>query len=176
MPIATQAFPTDNLLVCAQCREKFSLTKGPDPRYACHGPCGHSYRALELNRLSLPQITAAVITNVTFHSVSDGLDHMYREATGQEADNFPSDQEIRRLTANPDFLLIENTVQDFAAWLASFIRRIELAPGRATVHYTHNLPPGSILEGARTQDIELPDSVTSSPPAVTQTTRTLVES
>ena len=176
MTTATRAFPTDNLLVCAQCREKFSLTKGPEPRYACHGPCGHSYRAEELNRLSLPQITAAVVTNVTFHSVSDGLDHMYREATGQEADNFPSDQEIRRLAADPDFLLIEHTVQDFAAWLASFIRHIELAPGRATVHYALDLPPGSILEGARTQEIELPDSVTSSSATVTQTTGTLVES
>ena len=70
MPTATRAFPTDNLLVCAQCREKFSLTKGPEPRYTCHGPCGHSYRALELNRLTLPQITAAVITNVTFHQLA----------------------------------------------------------------------------------------------------------
>ena len=72
----------------------------------------------------------------------------------------PSDDEIRRLVTDPETYLAEDEAPQAAALLATFVQRIRLDAGQATVQYALALPAGSALAGSRRQEIELPESVT----------------
>lgn len=154
-------FPADKLFTCAKCGGKFSLTADQEPRYNCPNPCGHSFKALELNRLLIPQITAVVITDATFPTLRERFIRLLKDATGEETGHMPPDDEIRQLATDPDSFLNEDAVTASAELLASFIDRIDLDPRQATIQYAFGLPPGSGLKGSDTQKIGLPDSVTS---------------
>ena len=157
----TKNFPADKLLTCAKCGSQFSLTADPEPRYNCPNSCGPSFRARKLNRLLIPQITAVVITDATFPKLRERFMRLLKDTTGEDTGHMPSDDEIRQLATDPDSFLKEDAVTAAAELLASFIDRIELEPGQATIQYALALPPGSDLAGSQTQEVRLPESVTS---------------
>ena len=155
----TKNFPADKLLACAKCGGPFALTVAQEPRYHCSNSCGPSFNAQELNRLLIPQITAVVITDTTFPTLREGFIRLLKDTTGTE--HLPSDQEIRQLATDPESFLKEDAVPAAAELLAAFIERIDLEPRKATIQYALALPPGSDLTGSQTQEVPLPESVTS---------------
>ena len=153
------AFPVDTLLTCAMCQGEIKLGKDPEPRYTCPNSCVPTFRPIELNRLLIREITRVVITDSTFPTLKDRFCNALAEIQGSE--DGPSDDEIRRLVADPDTFLTEDSVASAAELLGTFIDRIELDPERATIQYALELPSGSNLAGSRSQQVAIPGSVTS---------------
>ena len=151
-------FPIDDLLTCAACEGEMKLTHKPEPRYQCRSSCPTTFTASELNRLLIAEITGVVITDATFPWLKDHFARAMAEsgARGEQ----PSDDEIHRLVTDPETYLAEGEASQAAALLATFVQRIRLDAGQATVQYALALPAGSALAGSRRQEIELPESVT----------------
>ena len=157
----TKNFPADKLLACAKCAGPFALTVAQEPRYHCSNSCGPSYNAQELNRLLIPQITAVVITDTTFPTLREDFIRLLKDTTGTDTEHMPTDDEIRHLATDPESFLKEDAVPAAAELLAAFIERIDLEPRKATIQYALALPPGSDLTGSQTQEVPLPESMTS---------------
>ena len=71
-----------------------------------------------------------------------------------------TDERIQALLNDPSTLTAEGRAEESAGLLETFIERIEVRPGQATVRYTMALPPGSPAAGSRSQEIELPEPAT----------------
>ena len=153
------AFPIDTLLTCARCGGKIKLGQDPEPRYTCPNSCVPTFRPSELNRLLIREITGAVITDSTFPVLKDRFFNALAE-TGNTSDR-PTDDQIRRLVADPDTFLTEDAMQASAELLGAFIDRIELDTQQATIQYALALPSGSDLAGSQSQQVAIPGSVTS---------------
>ena len=154
------AFPVDKLLACAKCGSEFKLTDDPEPRYTCRDSCSAPFKANELNRLLIPEITAVVVTDATYPSLRASFMQILAQTTDQETDATPSDDEIRRFVTDPETFLAEDAVAEAAELLATFIERVELDTARATIQYALALPAGSTLAGSRRQVVALPESLT----------------
>lgn len=158
--MTARTFPLDDLLTCGVCQGKIALEHDPQPRYVCRASCTAGFRADELNRLLVPEITAVVVTDSTFPMLKDRFVHVLAETTDQDPDSPPSDEEIHRCVTDPSTFLAEDAGPAAAELLAIFIERVELQRDRATIQYALALPTGSPLAGSRRQEIELPESVT----------------
>lgn len=151
-------FPLDGLLQCGQCGEKLRLESGPEARYVCPGlagqamPCGvPALDAGELNRLLTGEITRRVITPT--------MARQFREQWGGELSEGPggpdtdlSEEGVRIVAAGALWL----QAREGMAMLGSFVERIEVRAGTATVRYSLPLPPGTPLAGATHQTVSLP--------------------
>ena len=155
--MTTRTFPLDDLLVCGNCQGRISLEHNPQPRYICENSCTAAFKASELNRLLIPEITAVVVTDATYPLLKASFIRALTETTNP--DTAPSDDEIRRLIIDPDTLLAEDAVSAAAELLTTFIERVELRTDRATIQYALALPTGSPLAGALRQEMELPDTI-----------------
>ena len=151
--MTTRTFPLDDLLVCGNCQGRISLEHNPQPRYICENSCTAAFKASELNRLLIPEITAVVVTDATYPLLKASFIRALTETTNP--DTAPSDDEIRRLIIDPDTFLAEDAVSAAAELLTTFIERVELA----TIQYALALPAGSPLAGALRQEMELPDTI-----------------
>ena len=155
--MTTRTFPLDDLLVCGNCQGRISLEHNPQPRYICENSCTAAFKASELNRLLIPEITAVVVTDATYPLLKASFIRALTETTN--LDTAPSDDEIRRLIIDPDTFLAEDAVSAAAELLTTFIERVELRTDRATIQYALALPAGSPLAGALRQEMELPDTI-----------------
>ena len=154
-----RAFPVDTLLTCAKCQGHIKLGKEPESRYTCPNSCMPTFRARELNRLLILEITRVVITDSTFPMLKDRFFNALAENGG--ADGSPSDDEIRRLATDPDTLLAEDALPAACELLGTIIDRIELDTQQATIQYALGLPSGSNLAGSLSQQVVIPGSVKS---------------
>ena len=157
----TTKFPADKLLICATCQGELSLSADPEPRYHCPNSRTPSFNARELNRLLIQQIAAVVITDATFPTLREGFIDLLKHTNGSGPEHMPSDEKIRQHATDPESFLKEEAVPAAAELLAAFIERIDLDPTKATIQYALALPPGSDLTGSQTQEVPLPESVTS---------------
>ena len=155
--MTTRTFPLDDLLVCGNCQGRISLEHNPQPRYICENSCTAAFKASELNRLLIPEITAVVVTDATYPLLKASFIRALTETTNP--DTAPSDDEIRRLIIDPDTFLAEDAVSAAAELLTTLIERVELRTDLATIQYALALPAGSPLAGALRQEIELPDTI-----------------
>ena len=155
--MTTRTFPLDDLLVCGNCQGRISLEHNPQPRYICENSCTAAFKASELNRLLIPEITAVVVTNATYPLLKASFIRALTETTNP--DTAPSDDEIRRLIIDPDTFLAEDAVSAAAELLTTLIERVELRTDLATIQYALALPAGSPLAGALRQEMELPDTI-----------------
>lgn len=153
-------FPADRLLTCAKCGSEITLSREPEPRYACANACITPFRAKELNRLLITDITAVVINDATFPMLKASFIEGMRETAGHDPGNPPTDDVIRRYANDPDTFMRESNAALAAETMAMFIERVELETERATIQYALALPEGSNLAGSRRQEIELPSWVT----------------
>ena len=152
-------FPIDRLLTCGHCSAEVALSGGPETRYVCPNSCLPAFRAVELNRLVIRAVTNAVITDSTIPTLMNAMAET-REQDPSIAVPDPSEAEIRRLVTDPETLLNPNEASAAAELLQTFIQRIELQRGRATVQYAVALPSGSPLAGQSRQEVDIPESVT----------------
>ena len=106
--MTTRTFPLDDLLVCGNCQGRISLEHNPQPRYICENSCTAAFKASELNRLLIPEITAVVVTDATYPLLKASFIRALTETTNP--DTAPSDDEIRRLIIDPDTFLAEDAV------------------------------------------------------------------
>ena len=155
--MTTRTFPLDDLLVCGNCQGRISLEHNPQPRYICENSCTAAFKASELNRLLIPEITAVVVTNATYPLLKASFIRALTETANP--DTAPSDDEIRRLIIDPDTFLAEDAVSAAAELLTTLIERVELRTDLATIQYALALPAGSPLAGALRQEMELPDTI-----------------
>ena len=155
--MTTRTFPLDDLLVCGNCQGRISLEHNPQPRYICENSCTAAFKASELNRLLIPEITAVVVTDATYPLLKASFIRALTETTNP--DTAPSDDEIRRLIIDPDTFLAEDAVSAAAELLTTLIERVELRTDLATIQYALALPAGSPLAGALRQEMELPDTI-----------------
>ena len=153
-------FPTDNLLTCAKCGCDVRLSQEPEYRYTCGNSCSLTFKADELNRLLIAEITAVVVTDATFPALKANFLETLAEVVGHDPENQPSDDLIRQYVTDPDTFLRKSNAPTTAELLAKLIDRVELETDRATVQYALALPQGSTLAGSRRQEIELPTWVT----------------
>ena len=158
--MTARTFPLDDLLTCGNCQGKFTLETDPQPRYVCGNSCSTGFRADELNRLVIPEVTAVVVTDATFPTLKARFVHAMTETTDQDQDAQPSDAEIRRLVTDPETFLADDAVPAAAELLGTFIERVELEPTRAVIQYAMALPSGSSSAGSRRQEIPIPGSMT----------------
>ena len=155
--MTTRTFPLDDLLVCGNCQGRISLEHNTQPRYICENSCTAAFKASELNRLLIPEITAVVVTDATYPLLKASFIRALTETTNP--DTAPSDDEIRRLIIDPDTFLAEDAVSAAAELLTTLIERVELRTDLATIQYALALPAGSPLAGALRQEMELPDTI-----------------
>ena len=168
---AKSRFPLDGLLQCGECCAALRVEDGPKPRYVCPGqegrttPCGVPAPDAEgLNRLLTREITRSVITGATAQQFREQLGKVLAEDLGEDphhsVETDLTEDRIRAMAAEALWLQDEEGMPAPADVLGSFVERIEVRPGRATVRYSMPLPPGSQAAGSRSQEIELPEPAT----------------
>ena len=165
MNAATTArtYPIDRLLICGNCGAGMKLEYATEPHYACPNGCAAPLEAEALNRAIIGGIIPAVITGSTFPALkaaaAQAIAEMQADNPGLSGEGL-TDERIQALLNDPSTLTAEGRAEESAGLLETFIERIEVRPGQATVRYTMALPPGSPAAGSRSQEIELPEPAT----------------
>ena len=160
---ATQRFPLDHLLQCAQCGGPLHLINAPPKMaYTCAGSTDQAecqapaLLAEDLNRYVLSQVMSVIITSAT----RDTLKKAIRDALAEAGDEPEAAEAIfESASLIPDWLLTAEAAPECAAVLTRFINRIRVEPGVAQVEYKIPLPAGTPLSGKLGQNISLPASL-----------------
>ena len=161
----TYIFPLDGLVTCGHCRTLMQLRQEPEARYSCPNACDTpAPRAGDLNHWVFRAVTAHMTSEAAFPALRQKVNAAFEEAKQDDphlaGSAGPTDDELRRLMADPAILLSDGTLPTARKLFELSVRQVAVLQRTATIQYKAPLPTWSELAGQTEQTINLPDSAT----------------